>query len=51
MPDTVSLKKRNVPAEKYLAMSGDAQTQKNESIASAESAEALSKTMPVSRRV
>jgi hypothetical protein len=38
-------------AEKYLAMSGDAQTQKNESIASAESAEGLSKTMPVPRRV
>jgi hypothetical protein len=29
----------------------NAQTQKNESIASAENAEALSKTMPVSRRV
>jgi hypothetical protein len=38
----VSLKKRNVPPEKYLAMSGDAQAQKNESIASAESAEARS---------
>jgi hypothetical protein len=38
-------------AEEYLAMSGDAQTQKNESIASAESAEPLSKTMLISGRV
>jgi hypothetical protein len=38
-------------AEKYIAMSGDAQMQKNENNASAESAEALKNTMPVSRRV
>jgi hypothetical protein len=51
IPDTVSLKKRNVPAEKYLALRETPKAQKNESIASAESAEAFSKKMPVSRRV